>query len=418
MKPVNLYWAIAGTPTGPTQFDPVTVGYKPLIPGSEPAQFLGALGSMRVRHGKPEPLNPDEEHYTIYGANEGLSRDANSYYMGMIHPKLTKGRRVGYLRWLDEQGSDPRNYMPTATFPPDVPVTVKYGREALSQVYANITRYFQTELDCDAVILDIRSNNGGFVFPAFTLAEFFGDDRSAFSALWSRKDNGNSSLIDLADSSSYLFFNNNEALISQSFARFFVQQNENNYGPGVVFRGSPERAKKVIILTDNAAASGGDLFPHLFLGENLDGDLGSYTTCKIIGDIDGRLKGGATQYMAVPVSASANFLTDMAGNPVSPIQFRADSAHGGALINGETKIFYNQQSKLVAPSFAPTMRGTAGGAPLANDWHNTVWPDIGLTSPPEGHFSRRIPLKKPEFSDRRTWRDSWLEQAILEAVKK
>ena len=67
---------------------------------------------------------------------------------------------------------DPLFYMPTATFPPKVPVTVKYGREAYCQVISNFTRYFQTDLDCDGVILDIRSNIGGSLFALLNLAEF------------------------------------------------------------------------------------------------------------------------------------------------------------------------------------------------------------------------------------------------------
>ena len=37
----NIYWAIAGTPAGRTQFDPTEVGYKPVNPGPGPARFVG-----------------------------------------------------------------------------------------------------------------------------------------------------------------------------------------------------------------------------------------------------------------------------------------------------------------------------------------------------------------------------------------
>lgn len=419
VHPKNLYWAIAGTPTGPTQFDPTIVGYKPAIPGSQPAEFVGALGSIQVVDGKPIPQNPNSAYYSIFSdltLPDDTVRASNGYYVGLIDPALTKGKRVGYLRWIDEVGIDPFFFMGGATFPPDVPVTVKYGREAYCQVISNFTRYLQTDLDCDAVILDIRSNNGGYLLTEFNLAEFFGDDRAAFTDRWTKKDEGNSPLIDLADSSNFPSYNNSITEDSLSFGRFYVRQNEANYGPGAVFRGSCDRPKKVIVLTDNAAASGGDIFPHFFLGENLDGKLGSYTTCKIIGDIDGRLKGASTARNPLPVSEFNNFFYSASGLPFSPIRFRADYAWGEE-INGLTGIYYNEQPDQIAPSFAPSLRGTAGGAPLPNDWENTVWQDIGLIKVEKGHYSRQIKKQKPCYCDRSSWRDCWLEQAILEAIE-
>lgn len=414
-NPKNLYWAIEGTPTGPYQFDPVSMGYKPCIPGKNSAQFVSRLGDIAVAEGKPIPQNPDPGHYTLYRATSDDQRDSNSYYYGLVHPSLTGGKRVGYLHWLDEEAQDPSLYLPTALFPPHVPVTAKYGREALTQVYSSITKYFQTELDCDSLIIDIRSYNGGYGF-SYTLAELFGDDRVACKFLWTKKGEEQSEPLDLSDKSQYAFFNDVAAIDTASNSFLYVRQNEANYGPGAVFKGTPQRPKKVIILTDNAACSAGDAFSHYFLGQNLDGDLGAHTTCRIIGDMDGRLKGAASYYNPLPVCLRSTFLLDSKGNPFSPIYFRADFACG-AQINGTTAIPFNRQSVFISPSQAPTLSGEAGGKPLFNDWDQTVWRDIGLVKAPKGHFSPSIPLQDPRFDDRRTWRDCWLEQAILEAVK-
>ena len=422
----NVYFAIAGTPDltpaapngMPLQFDPTDIGYKPAIPGPQRAEFVGALGDIIVVDGRPVPQNPNPTYYSLLTGGSGDDiLDSNGYYIGLIDPSLTGGKKVGYLRWIDELASDPFGFIATSTFAPDVPVTAKYAREACLKVYSEFTRYFQTELDCDAVILDIRTNNGGYVFTGYDLAELFGDDRAGMFTKWARKDDGNSALLDLTDSNKFEFYNSVVPDIAESFDHFYVRQNEQNYGPGAVFKGSYNRPKKVIILDDSAAASGGDVFPHYFLGENLDGNLGSYTTCKIIGDMDGRLKGGATARMAPPVSKYSNFLYDASGNPFPPIRFRADSAAVGMPINGLTGIYYNQQPDQIAPSFAPSLKGTAGGAPLPNDWHNTVWPDLGFTKAPEGHFSKKIPKGKPNPNDQKTWRDAWLEQAILAAIE-
>ena len=277
--------------------------------------------------------------------------------------------------------------------------------------------YLQIDLYCDAVIIDIRTNGGGFFYTMFDLAEFFGDDRAAVGRVrWTKKDDGDTRLVKLADVKKFTSYNNVVSQDFNSFAKFYVRQNEANYGPGVVFRGTCERPKKVIVLTDNAAASAGDSFPHLFLGEELDGDLGSFTTCKIIGDIDGRVKGVQSARCPLPVSEFNNVYYSADGLPFSPIRFRTDDSTGERF-NGVTKIPYNQQSNCVAPSKAPSLRGTAGGPPLPNDWESTVWQDLGLINICPGHFSKKIDKPDPVFDDRSTWRDCWLEQAILEALK-
>lgn len=400
VNPKNLYWAISGTPVGPYQFDPQCVGYKPAIPASGSAQFIGTLGALAVEDGTLQPDNPDSRYYTIFGVGAGQSdlRDANSYYLGQIDPKLTQGKKIGYLRLLDEEAMDPKGFLATSTFAPHVPLTEKFGREALTQMFANVTRYFQSELDADAIIIDIRSYNGGWGY-SYTLAELFGDNRVAGDTLWTEKEKDNSPPLNFA-SSRFSFYNDVAAIDAASTSFFFVRQNELNYGPGAVFRGTQERPKVVVILTDNASCSAGDAFVHYFLGEKLDGNLGSYTSCKIIGDVDGRFKGAAS---------FANPLV------VPYIKFRADFACGEPF-NGLTAIPFNQQPDLIAPAIAPSLRGQAGRAPLINDWEETVWPDLGLIKAPFGHFSPLIPKPKPRFSDRTTWRDCWLEQAILSAV--
>lgn len=438
----NLYWAIAGTPatnpgdpTAPNgqflQFDPVDIGYKPVIPGTQRAEFVGALGNVIVTDGIPKPQNPDPEHFTLLGdffyptATDTFV--SNNYYVGFIDPALTGDKRIGYLRWGDEGLSDPSFFMITSTFPPvaaQLPpsqggTNLKYGREAISQVMSNYTRYFNQQ-NCDAVILDIRANNGGIFEDLITVAEFFGDDRASVTLEWSKKDNGNSDLVQLDDSSQFQFFQNVIERNATSLDHFYVQQNAATYGADTICRGSPGKSKKVIVLTDYGAASSGDIFPHLFLGENLDGNLGSNTTGIIIGDIDGRLKGAAASN-PLPVSKFANRIYDAQGRPFSPIDFTTDTATFPLLVNGRTgstdnPVYYNQQSNLVAPSEAPTLHGTAGGNPLPNDWETNVWPALGLIKAPKGLFDPGFPKGKPNFDKRTSWRDPWLEQAILAAI--
>ena len=424
VKPKALYWAIEGTPDltpvaangSALQFDPVDVGYKPAIPGVQRASFVGKLGNIAVVDGIPLPQNPNPTFFSILGTTASPipnteTNIANTFYVGLIDPKLTKGKKIGYLHWQNMILNDPFGYIITSTFAPEVAVTPKFGREAMTKVLANYTRFFNEER-CEAVILDIRTNNGGNTAITHTLAELFGADRASNIRGYSKKDNGNSDLIDF---SAFTFFEDFFTGYEDNYKFFYVSQNEANY-PGSVFKGSKQRPKKVIVLTDSASGSSGDVFPHFYLGENLDSRLGSYTTGVIIGDIDGRLKGASAGFMPTPLSKNASRINFVNGDPAPPFFYGEDFANKIQL-NGLTDIWFNQQSDLVAPIKAPSLRGAAGHAPLPNYWETNVWPAIGLIKPPKCLFNKCFKKSKPCFKNRSTWRDPWIEQAILEACK-
>ncbi len=433
VQPKNLYYAIAGTPDltpvapngAPLQFDPVDIGYKPAIPGPQRAEFVGALGDIIVVDGIPQPQNPDPTYYTLMGAgaSDDDTRNSNGYYLGLIDPALTGGKKIGYLRWVDHVSVDTDLFLLNSTFPPvaaGLPpsqggTNLKYSREALSQVFSNYTRFFNQQ-NCEAIIFDIRTNNGGYIETSYAFAEFLGADRVSLGVTWSANDNGNSALLDLDDPLQYSFFQDvTHENCKLSYGYFYVSQNETTYGADTIFRGSPGNPKKVIVLTDNTAVSAADFTPHIFLGENLDGNLGSNTTGMIIGDIDGRLKGAASNRSPVPVSLDSNRLYNPNGTPFTPIRYRADLPSGN-VSDGITDIYYNQQTEGTAPSPAPSLKGTAGGTPLPNDWSTNVWPALGFIPPYPGLFDPRIPKGLPVANVPETARDPWLEQCILLAV--
>jgi hypothetical protein len=126
--------------------------------------------------------------------------------------------------------------------------------------------------------------------------------------------------------------------------------------------------------------------------------------------------GAGTFRNPMPIRENLYPFVDPNGNPVSPIRYRTDDANGERF-NGVTKVPYNIQARLIAPTCAPSLHGTAGGPPLPNDWENTVWQDIGLIPIRPGHYSPKINKPNPDYNDRSTWRDCWLEQAILEAMR-
>lgn len=415
----NVYWALQGTPTGPLQFDPHALGipgYKALIPGPLPVEFVATLGVLNVVDGKPVPLNPDPTHYNIVRSGANLIRVANGYYAALIDPKwlppALKNKHIGYLHWVDTfYVPDPDLYAVSGIFNPNgVPKTIRNGREALCRVYSELMRYLSTTLDCDAIIFDVQTNEGGYEFTIQTLAEFFGDDRVNANPfqLSVNKDNGYSQPYNLGDSSTFQSVNDVVAQNYAQFEKFYVSLNRQFY-PGSVFEGTPTRPRKVVVLTDYAASSGGDILPHYFMGELQDGNLGANVQAVVIGDIDGRNKGAESDENPVPTNGSDSRLINSLGGPFPGFRYFADLSSFGAQPVGLTGKFMNQQFLEVSP--VPALLGKAGRAPMPNDWESTVWQDLGYVTPYQATKGfESYPAPTPQ--NRSSWRNKRLEAAI------
>lgn len=420
-NPKNVYFAIEGTLNTPPIFpiQSLPAGYKPIKPAANRAQFVGVLGNISVVNGQPVPTNPDPTYATLLGqialptaaqTPTQLSTTSNNYYFGKIKNGLSQ-KNIGYIRFVDAGLQDPSFVMFTSFFSPaNTSSLLTYSRESFRKVFSEVMRYFVTDLQCDALIFDIRGNNGGLPWTIEAFMEFIGADRNLVDTRSGRKDTGNSTLLDLA-SPPYTSVNNAVSNTVDMSKTLLVSVSENLYGSGCIFRGNQQKQKKVILLVDEGAASAGSDCQKYFLGASLDGDLGSFTRGVIIGDNDERLKGAASSRGPVPVSKDNNYLVGPTGLPVSPINFRTDLPISiQRIIN--TSIFDNEQTDLIVPSQAPSLNGTSGSKALPNDWESLVYPDIGLL-PFVNHSG--LPLPNPDFNNRATWRDTWLEQAILEA---
>ena len=419
----TVYWALQGTVTGPLQFDPYALGipgYLPIIPGPLPVEFVATLAVVNVVDGLPIPVNPDPAHYACLDNPGQDTLQANDYYVGLIDPKwlppALKNKRVGYLHWGDTFPTDPNLYIVDGIFSPNgVPKTVRYGREALCRVLSEYGRYLATTLDCDVVILDVQTNEGGYKFTIHTLAEFFGGDRiNGIPFLWSvNKDQGQSLPYNLGDKSKFESVNNVVAENFAQFEHFYVSLNRQFY-PGSVFEGTPERPRKVVFLDDYRTASTGDVLPHYFAGERQDGDLGSNVRNIIIGDIDGRSKGAASDENPVPISESAPRLVNALGGPFPGFRYFGELANGFAMQPvGVTGKFMCEQFLKVKP--VPELIGEAGRAPMPNDWETTVWQDLGYVTPYQATKGfEHYPAPNPQ--DRSSWRNKRLEAAIATAI--
>lgn len=412
INPQNLYFAIQGTLQA-DQPDPVaTFGYLPIIPGPNRASFVGAIGPITVTNGIPTPNNPDPTYYTLLqlpGATSETQASNNAYF-GQINPAFTGGKVVGYLFLAACLFSDPFGLMGTGLYSPDSPSNPgpRSSREAYSQVYSVMMNYFNN-LGCESIIIDIRTNIGGFNFVPLALAEFFGADRD-FTYYYSQlADDGFSPLIDPAN---YTTYNDFAIQYEQLQGKCYVSLNQSKY-PGSVFQGS-----KLVLVDDQWAGSAGDYFPWPFCGANVDKNIGGGVTVSFIGSLDGRLKDDAYNPCSFPVdSPPTSFLKDPDGNPVSPFLYRMGFSACTFQVGPYTM---HQQPPGLAPSKAPTLTGTAGGNPLPMSFQTTVYYDFGFIVPdpypPIPGWTAGTPVGQPDPNDQTTWRDSILEQAILQGA--
>ena len=148
----------------------------------------------------------------------------------------------------------------------------------------------------------------------------------------------------------------------------------------------------MIILDSSRSASGGDVFPHFFFGPDPTSrvhDLGEGVIARIMGDIDGRLASGVKLYDRTPVSAESQTKT--------PISLTSEAG----------LVYYDRHGPmpLSHPWTQPDL--------LLPGWYDdTIWQDIGKTA-----VKRNYPIGDlkplPVYEDRATWRDVWLENAIM-----
>ncbi len=413
----NLYWALDGAPSGPwidvQENVQANFGYKPNLNPSITGgkSFVGAVAPYF-----PESVVLDPAHYTLLGGSLALPQpplntiraNKNEMYFGRIKKSLTGGKNIGYIRLRDFAEIDPSDLMTTGFFDPTNGTSPKPNREALSQVLSAMMKYLVTDLQSEAIIIDIRANQGGLSEVAQSIAEFFGDTRPGVVTHAAYKDDGVRVIDELQDTTKYSSANNVLEITRKQYE--IVQAGYNNIQyPGSVFQGG-----KVIILDDVNAGSTGDTFPQFFLGANLDKNIGANTIVKFIGDIDGRDKDFDSALNPMPVSQNSSFLTDPSGNPVSPINVRYGGGWAFDPTNiGGTNYFTNQQTPVTAIDAAP-LQGTAGGNPLPNDWPQTVWPDLGFITP---YPYPQLPTEPtPVSGTQSSWNDVWLRQAILVAL--
>ena len=305
-----------------------------------------------------------------------------------------------------------------ALYTPTISASTMYtGALNHLQFLATYVKYFNDEA-CDALILDSRANAGGDY--GFLIACMFGGDRKGFRIFDKYQESPNSSLMELSNSSVFVAPNNNRNITSyvNIYNRIVTSEVEACF-PSGVFKGSTGASKKIVFLTDTNASSGGDTITRNFYGDNYDGNLGSNTFCKVMGQIDGRLCGANFSVLNGNLpTLSSNRLNSARNINQNVDTSPAITVYGTGPISNSLIYPHRQYPEVGVKAMATGATGTfnstiPGCTALKMSYEDLIWVDLGLV--PNTDPNRWIQPGTPDPANYRTWKDTWLEQAIREA---
>jgi hypothetical protein len=403
---------------------------------------------------------------TATGAIANAKSNAYRSTCGMINPQYTTFE--GYPGWSGATGARKIGYwiqpsttiglgalIYTSPFCPTVnpaSVTGPYNQNlatgpfkpfsaGLTNVYSTVMNYLVGELGCDSIIIDNRFNAGGAGAEGIEVSEFFGADRNGTKVFLRRADNGFGSLIDIDN---YQWPLDGQNIISQKNSQLNVTTNSINY-PNAVFKGvgtSFTGAKKVVMLTSSASLSNGSRFQRNWLGDNGDKKIGGNTIVKFIGSSDSRFQGTSTTagYAEIPPQFGSDFVSS--GNTY--LQMNIETPTYGLVAQyipvGKTgTLWYHKDYPGLtgATSVNQAKNGVTGtngvGYALPENLQTTLYADWGAYTGAYAeklvNYSNMYLSSKtadlntkfgagnwPVISNYQTWRDSWLETAIYEAM--
>lgn len=392
----NIFFTVTG-PTDPDQ--PITsmltdIGYssngtKVVFQANDYQKFPKPLVD---EFGKHEWM----QYNAAYATNSTGPDDyaSQAFFGGIVNPELTGGQTVAYMRFTDESGFDE----------PFETLTVRslaFPQEGISSTYlGNFIAAWAALIEelnkhePDRFILDIRNNGGGFVINE-AFGSLFGGERPSLRSALGFPGNGDKDPLIINGSGIQTVFNSvpkkKTFLLNQEAAAAF---------PNGVVRGSRNKPIEVIVLTSTRSASSGDVFPHVFLGPDPEGivqDLGANVHARLVGDIDGRLWSGLKGYDGLPFDPLAPYFVDSDKVPRSALYLVADAG----LFDLDRHGFYVNETLATRPN------------PLLLGWYDqTEWQDIGVT-PNLVPYPLGDLKSKPKYNQRSTWRDVWLENAIV-----
>lgn len=392
----NVFWTVTG-PILPEQ--PITELLMDYGYPSNGSEFVFKANTFQQ---VPSPLvdKYGSHPYRYYGTvvadstNDIIASHLN-YVGGIVKRSLTNEKIIAYIRLSNTLGFDYPNLF-SNVFPltfgrNDMPDNKLISNEiaAIASLLEPLNKY-----NPDKYIFDFRNNSGGFTTTVEAIPFLFGANRPGWH---SNMIIVNDSQIEpilgtntkLDDAFGGLLSNNNtEALINTNLIASIFPQS--------IVRGTSNRPIELIILNDNNSTSNGDMISHIFIGSNLNtsiNDIGNYVISKYVGDINGKMYGSVKSYDPVPHNPEDPMIETEVG-PISPIYMGIEA---GNTIYDRHNTLVNSQLWMAPHVILPK-------------WYDTtIWQDIGLIEP---ELPYRVIKSAPEYTNRSTWRDVWLEYAI------
>jgi len=389
----NMFFAI----TGPILPDQPITGM--LVDKGYPNNGSEVVWTVNKWGIKPYPLIDEfgTHEYRYYAAADGdpdtEESAALSYFGGIVRPEFSNGQVIAYIRIQSEDGPDAPIYevvtRPLVFGPKNFPAR---ATGIWTAAWASLTKQLNS-FNPDRFILDIRNNAGGFAQADIGIAALFGDDRpgdTKFLAFAGPAFNG-PLLID--PNVEQTVFN----ALSGDKGQVLVRAAEAAF-PGSTVRSTTKRID-LIVLDSTHSASGGDEFPHYYIGPDPNSqvhDLGGNVICRIFGDIDGRLWSGVKLYDGLALDPINHNLKTASGEPRTATYLVGEA---GILMYDRHGSIANQQTWTIPALLLP-------------GWFDqTEWQDIGVT-PVKLQYPLNDIKPNPTFDNRTTWRDVWLEYAL------
>jgi hypothetical protein len=334
---------------------------------------------------------------------------------GIVNRSFTSSHVIAYCYWVDTQQGDPLNLLTARVLsqPGTGPVSnPRRRREAASGMFAPIFQYLFANQSAEAIIHDIRGNNGGSFIGPQTISEFTGSQRKRtyasqrmqnFAIQQPRQD-----YDDLFDPYN-LTGSPAGALMDLGVRNQYPAINEANYP------GSTNPDALVYVLSNREATSGGDLFVREFAGDNLDGNMGAGSIAKIIGNPVGTLWGcnGGNGANLPATPQSYQLVENSTGRPIAPLWMSLD--FGCTPIAWQDRVTPTcARVPFSFPAPLSTLPGKSGSAAPPHDIETLWYPDIGWLPNTRPRLAGDTRPQTPTQPSER--RDAWLEGTIQQAL--
>lgn len=400
-----------------------------------PTIFYFGTGSGRTVIPNPGAVIKDQYFQSGNSIRNNFNlRTSQLFIYSRIIPSYIGGKNIGYMRYQNTSWQDPLAGMFVSDYAP--PGTIvgnpRVNIEAACSVFSVAMKYIITTLESSSIIIDNRCSAGGSTVCSFAIANFLGDDRPGTEEKQPLEGKGFTAPLEgVTAIVNRPIYNNTGIESTKAFSDILVSKSKLYY-PGTVLETSIVNPNpKLYILTDSRASSGGDRFPHFFLGTNsppTNRNLGSGVKTKIFGDINGILSGAANNRINQTVTEQDFIVTN---NLEQPIAFNNYIVEAPNLPNTKYKLepnSLNNRGPWLYPDTPEAAVNYLGSGPWDNSWEAVAYPYLGAVG--FGPLIPRLPgdarpnpnllplfPAAPVASDRLLWRDSWLEQTVFDAIQ-